>query len=63
MDYRNILIMTLIILILAAGYFFYKDVELDPQNTIVRYIEEQSGLQVDYSSAKFGNSVGIGIDF
>ena len=52
MDYRNILIMTLIILILAAGYFFYKDVELDPQNTIVRYIEEQSGLQVDYSSAK-----------
>lgn len=52
MDYRNILITILIILILAAGYFFYKDVELDPQNTIVSYIENQSGLQVDYSSAE-----------
>src|SRR6056297_2663718 len=52
MDYRNILIMTLIILILAAGYFFYKDVELDPQNTIVSYIEEQSGLNINYSSAE-----------
>ena len=52
MDYRNILIVTLIILILAAGYFFYKDVELDPQNAIVSYIEEQSGYEINYSSAK-----------
>ncbi len=52
MNYRNILIMTLIILILAAGYIFYKDVELDPQNAIVSYIERQSGFRVNYSSAK-----------
>ncbi|MFO7815729.1 MAG: hypothetical protein R6V14_08395, partial [Halanaerobiales bacterium] len=52
MDYRDIFVVILIILILAAGYFFYKDVELDPQNVIVHYIEEQSGYQIDYSSAK-----------
>ncbi|HKL13105.1 MAG TPA: translocation/assembly module TamB domain-containing protein [Halanaerobiales bacterium] len=52
MDYRNILIVTLIILILAAGYFFYKDVELNPQNTIVNYIEQSTGYEIRYSSAK-----------
>src|SRR6056297_3330231 len=52
MDYRNILIVTLIILILAAGYFFYKDVELNPQNAIVDYIEQSTGYEIRYSSAK-----------
>ena len=52
MNYRNILIVTLIILIIAAGYFFYKDIELDPQNAIVSYIEEATGYEINYSSAK-----------
>ena len=52
MDYRNILIITLIILILAAGYFFYKDIELDPHNAIVSYIEQSTGYEIKYSSAK-----------
>ena len=49
MKYRNILILTLTILILAAGYFFYRDLTLDPQNTIVRYLEEESGYEIVYS--------------
>ncbi len=49
MKYRNILILTLTILILAAGYFFYRDFTLDPQNTIVSYLEEESGYEIVYS--------------
>src|SRR6056297_767097 len=52
MRYKDMTIMILIILILAAGYFFFNDIQLDPENVIISQLEEETGYNIEYSSAK-----------
>ncbi|MGM0445909.1 MAG: translocation/assembly module TamB domain-containing protein [Bacillota bacterium] len=52
MRYKDMTIMILIILILAAGYFFFNDIQLDPENAIISRLEEETGFVIEYSSAK-----------
>jgi translocation and assembly module TamB len=52
MRYKDMTIMILIIFILAAGFFFFNEVQIDPENVIINRLEEGTGLDIEYSSAK-----------